>query len=282
MKIAQLSIALELLKNNSLKEVKNVIDMGTKTLRVKYDDLEYLFKQTDIDFDEKKFSFLKKFPKGNRRTTKLFWESIGVKKYNCIDINKAKDSIYADLNLPFVDNKHISNYDLVCDFGNNEHIFNVGEAYRTMYNLCKKNGYIWISQSVYGGNGFFNFDSSFFEHFAASNNLSIIYSAYLVNLPDYKQFPIPLNKDLFETLNLNKISNIDITYLFRKKTNNEFKIGYQYNVDTNDYYSLHFLNNYYPPEKIYIKDKSLKQRIKLARNGDKESIQWCRDLNIKY
>ena len=282
MKIAQLSIALELLKNNSLENVNNVIDMGTKSLRVKYNDLEYLFKQTNINFDKKKFSFLKKFPKGNRKSTKLFWESIGVKEYKCIDINKEKDSIYADLNNPFLNREHISKYDLVCDFGNNEHVFNVGEAYKTMYNLCKKNGYIWINQSVYGGNGFFNFESSFFENFAATNDLSVIYSAYLVNLPNYKQFPIPLNKDLFDSLNLNKISNIDITYVFRKNTNNKFKIGYQYNIDTKDYYSIHFLNYLFPPEKIYIKNKSLIQRKKLAKKGDEESIQWCRDLNIKY
>ena len=111
MKIAQLSIALELLKNNSLENVNNVIDMGTKSLRVKYNDLEYLFKQTNINFDKKKFSFLKKFPKGNRKSTKLFWESIGVKEYKCIDINKEKDSIYADLNNPFLNREHISKYD---------------------------------------------------------------------------------------------------------------------------------------------------------------------------
>ena len=40
MKIAQLSIALELLKNNSLENVNNLIDLGTKSLRVKYNDLE--------------------------------------------------------------------------------------------------------------------------------------------------------------------------------------------------------------------------------------------------
>ena len=39
-------------------------------------------------------------------------------------------------------------------FGNNEHVFNVGEAYKTMFKLTKKNGLIWIRQSVYNGNGF--------------------------------------------------------------------------------------------------------------------------------
>ena len=41
--------------------------------------------------------------------------------------------------------------------------------------LCKKNGYMWIYQSVNNGNGFFNFDISFFEGFAAANKLGIVY-----------------------------------------------------------------------------------------------------------
>ena len=101
-------------------------------------------------------------------------------------------------------------------------------------------------------------------------------------MPDYKQFLIPANKDLLDTLNLNKINNLDITYIFKKKTNNNFNYGYQYNVDTKDHYNIMYFNTYYPPEKIYIKNKSLLNLKKLARKGDKESIQWCRDLNIKY
>ena len=80
------------------------------------------------------------------------------------------------------------------DFGNNEHVFNVGEAYRTMYNLTKKDGFIWIFQSVFGGNGFFNFDASFFEGYAAANNLSIVHSCYLIYPSEYEQIVVPCNK----------------------------------------------------------------------------------------
>lgn len=282
MKIAQLSLAVELFKNKTFKNVKSVIDMGTKSLRVKYLDLENLFNQSGIEFDKKKFSFLKKFPKGDRKSTKLFWSSLGIDKYNCMDINKEKGSIFADLNFPFTDNKMFSKFDMVCDFGNNEHVFNVGEAYKTMYNLCSKNGFIWINQSVYGGNGFFNFDLSFFENFAAANKLSIIHSSYLVNLKNYEQFMLPANKSLLEVINLNKVNNIDIMYLFRKTTNDKFNIAYQYNLNTKDHYKILFYNNYHPPEKIYIQSKTIVEIKKLAKKGDIESINWCRDLNIKF
>ena len=90
MKIGLLSLAVELKKNGVFKDVNNIMDMGTKTLRVHYDDLKYLFDQSGIKFNTKKYSFLKKFPKGKRVSNKLFWEDIGIKKYNCLDINEEK------------------------------------------------------------------------------------------------------------------------------------------------------------------------------------------------
>ena len=282
MKIAQLSLAVELFKNQTFKKVKSVADMGTKTLRVKYDDLEYLFLQGGIHFDKSKFSFLKKLPKGDRKSTKLFWQSLGINNYSCLDINKEKDSIYIDLNFPLTDKKLFSKFDLVCDFGNNEHVFNVGEAYKTMYNLCSKDGFIWVNQSLFNGNGFFNFDVSFFENFAAANKLSIVHSAYLVNLKDYEQFMIPANKSLLKAINLNKVNNIDTTYVFRKTTNDEFNIAYQFNLNSKDHHKVLFYSNYHPPERIYIQSKKLEEIKKLAKKGDTDSINWCRDLNIKF
>ena len=107
MKNGLLNIAVELKKTGVFKSVNNIIDMGTKTLRIHYDELEYLFNQANIKFNSNKFKFLKNFPKGKRKSTKLFWEELGIKNYNCLDINKEKDSIYCDLNLPFNDKKHI-------------------------------------------------------------------------------------------------------------------------------------------------------------------------------
>jgi pimeloyl-ACP methyl ester carboxylesterase len=87
MKISQLSLAVELFKNQTFKKVKSVADMGTKTLRVKYDDLEYLFLQGGIHFDKSKFSFLKKSNSINDEYTEWAWNNL----------HKSKDDfIYAD------------------------------------------------------------------------------------------------------------------------------------------------------------------------------------------
>jgi len=276
-KIGLLNLAIELIKNQTFKDVKSVMDMGNKSLRVHYDDLKYLYDQTNIKFDSNKFNFLKKFPKGNRRSMRLFWESLGITNYKSIDINNRDGSIFFDLNLPFNEKKHIGKYDLVIDIGNNEHIFNVGEAYKTMFNLCRKNGFLWIFQAVYNGNGFFQFDIPFFEGLALANKLGVVYSAYVIGTSDYDQYLIPASKDLFNTLDLTKIKTVDITYILRKQTTNDFKFFYQYNLKKKSkFYKISFLSKRFPPERYYIPSKSIEDIVTEAKKKKKDSLEWIR------
>ena len=283
MKIGLINIALELFKNKKFNNVKNVVDMGSKELRVSFDKLKNSYNQAGLKFNEKKFSILKKFPKGKRISTKNFWMDMGIREYKSFDINKSHDSIFFDLNYPMEKKNYFNKFDLVADFGNNEHVFNIGESYRTLYNLCKKNGYIWIFQAVYKGNGYFNFDQSFFEGYAAANNLSVVHSCYIVNIDEYNQAIIPCDKNLYEVINKDKVFNINISYIFKKKTNKEFKYYYQYNLDKKDSpYLVSFFNNSYPPEKMYIPTKTKNEYKKLARKGNREAIIWLRSIGEKY
>ena len=78
-------------------------------------------------------------------------------------------------------------------------MFNIAEAFRTMHRLCKPGGIIVIMQAVYGGNGYYNFDLSFFEGMAAANNYRILFSLYTVFTlasKGGKQFHIPMSRDL--------------------------------------------------------------------------------------
>jgi len=285
MKIGLINIALQLYKLNKFNKLSNILDMGSKELRVTYTDLENAFKSANIDFNKKKFNVLKNFPSGKRISTKNFWEELNIKKHYSLDINKQHNSFFQDLNYPIdkKNKKYLSKFDLITDFGNNEHVFNIGEAYKTMYDLCKPGGFIWIFQSVYNGNGFYNFDQSFFETFAATNDLSIVYSCYLVHINEYDQFVIPCNKDLFNSFDLAKIKNISISYIYRKQSSKKFKYPYQYNVrNRNEIFNLNFINKEVIPEKIYVPTKKISDLIKLAKKGDIASINWLRAIGKKF
>ena len=152
-----------------------------------------------------------------------------------------------------------------------------------MYNLTKKDGFIWIFQSVFGGNGFFNFDASFFEGYAAANNLSIVHSCYLIYPSEYEQIVVPCNKNLFNTFDLTKVKGVDISYVFRKKKNKKFNFHYQFGLNNNqNKYSVNFINSEYPPEKLYIPTKTIQELKKKAKKGHKISIDWLRSTGIKY
>ena len=280
MKICYITLALELKKRGIFKNIHEVYDLGTKELRISFSDLKKKFEEYDIKFNARKFKELKKFPKGNRISTKFFWENIGFKNYYCSDINNEKKTKFLDLNFKSTFKKQ---YQLVNDFGNNEHVFNVTQSYENMYNLCKKNGYMWTVQSFYNGNGFFNFDPSYFEGMAAANNLSIIHSALVVNQEPYKQYFIPCDKDLLKSIDLNSIINIDMTFIFKKKTNDKFKFFYQYNFN-NKYkpFKMTFDHFEHYSEKLYIPSKSTKELKLLAKKGDKVSINWLRANKIKF
>ena len=100
MKIGLINLALTLYKNGVFSDVKSLMDMGTKELRVSFNDLKYSLDQANIKIKNNKFNILKKFPKGKRISTENLWSLLNIKNYQCIDINKSNKSIYLDLNYP--------------------------------------------------------------------------------------------------------------------------------------------------------------------------------------
>ncbi|MBI3252243.1 MAG: hypothetical protein HYZ52_02840 [Candidatus Omnitrophica bacterium] len=120
------------------------------------------------------------WPAQPRCSSRVFYRFLGFQKYNCVDLNQEHGAVSLDLNHPLQDSSLFSQFDLVTDHGCNEHVFNTGEAYRTMHRLCKPGGIILIDQSVWEGNGYYLYDLSFFEGLAAANSYKIIYSGYVV------------------------------------------------------------------------------------------------------
>ena len=98
-------------------------------------------------------------------------EEFGFKETHRLDIEKLsrdnkkdeENCFIADLNYPVNEQLNLNQYDLVTDFGNNEHPFNVAESYRSMHSLTKQNGYMFVAQNYINGNGFYNFDFPFLK-----------------------------------------------------------------------------------------------------------------------
>jgi hypothetical protein len=256
-------LALELYKNNYIKDLESVIDMGDQDVHADYNLLSKELNFLNKNELEKRFTRSKFFPERPRVSSSTFWHSLGFKICDRLDINKTDrekddichDFLQMDLNYPLEDQitEH-KKYDLVTDFGNNEHPFDVAEAYKTMHKLCKKSGLMFIHQNIYGGNGFYNFDVSVFESIAAVNNYSILYSAYTVDIKN-KYFSLPIDKDLLNTIDFSKIGELGVFYLFKKNEDNNFIVPYQdsgKNLENKEYFSNVINKDNLMPSRTYL------------------------------
>ena len=231
--IAAVQNTLELSKLGLLEGINKIVEMGSQELHLTALDLEEMIKMAGLNnFQKNKFPDIDNWPNSPRCSAKSFYQFLGIKEYVSIDMNKEHGSISLDFNLPLEDTSLYSQFDLVTDHGACEHAFNIAETYRTMHRLCKPNGLIVIAQSLWGGNGYFLYDESFFDGIAAANNYKIIFNSYVIatgsktpNGSD-NQFHIPLNRDLLKTIDLSK-ANIGVYVVLQKQDKSDFKFPYQ-------------------------------------------------------
>lgn len=152
-------------------------------------------------------------------------------------MNEQNNSIPLDYNEPLEDESLFNKFDIVTDLGSIEHAFNVAEGYRTMHKLCNVNGLIIIDQSLNYGNGYYLYNTRFFEGIAIANNYKIIYKSYILTLPTKTengtnhQFHVPANSNLLKAIDGRAIK-INTFGIFQKLNHDNFKLPYQ-----NDYVS---------------------------------------------
>ena len=234
--IASVQNILELYNLGYLKNSKSIMEIGSQEIQMHKEDLKQLFDNAGLKSDlVDKYPNMNNWPERPFCTSKYFYESLGIKEYQCMDINGDHGAIVHDLNKPFEDKSKFNKFDIVTDQGSCEHVFNIAECYRTMHNLTKPGGLIIIAQAVWKGNGYFKFDDSFFEGIAAANSYKVIYNSYVLssinktktmNGSDY-EFHIPRNRELFNVLDFSKLEGLGIYGVLQKTKEDEFKIPYQ-------------------------------------------------------
>jgi hypothetical protein len=272
--IVQLSA--DLYQKGFFKNLKSVLDMGDQDINVNFEQLKKnLFFLNLKNFDQY-FEAAKFYPRRPRVSSSSFWKLLGFDKTDRLDLikldrakNDPLDNFFkVDLNFPIEKQVEIAQYDLVTDFGNNEHPFDVVESYKSMHKICKKNGFLLIQQALIGGNGFYNFDISFFENIAAVNNYSIVYSSLLF-IKKNNFFSTPVDRSYYNMVNLNNIDGVEVVYIFKKNSDKQFVYPYQgsgKSISNNEYYINKFHTENLFPSRTYLpksyNDLSLKTLIK--------------------
>lgn len=101
-----------------------------------------------------------------------FWEMLGVKKLTTIDVSRYEGATHIhDMNLPIpIEWKEA--YDVVCDVGTLEHIFNFPVAIRNCMEMVKCGGHLFLHTSANNdfGHGFYQFSPELFFRVLSPEN----------------------------------------------------------------------------------------------------------------
>lgn len=224
------SLLSTLYNNDLLKETKSVVEIGAQDINHHHqsfvDDFPHIIptKMRNIDFPKYK-------------NPKEMYQSIGIEKYESIDVNAHADSKPFDLNENlFSQYSYKEKFDLVTNFGTTEHIFNQFEVFRNMHNLCKVNGLIIGIVPMQGSldHGFFNYQPILFEHLALANNYEMNLFWTVATHKFYTHNILPYDKKFIDKfryyVKLNIIDYIphqneeQIGYVFKKIKKDDFKL----------------------------------------------------------
>ncbi len=223
----------DLWQRGIFESIDSVCESGSQELNMTAKEFHGIVQAHGLsDYDRQDFALLDKFPGTPRESARKLYQLLGAQNYTCLDLNKEHGAIGHDLNTPFDDRSKWEQFDLVTDFGCNEHCFNVMEAYRTLHRLLKPGGYMVICQPRYAEtNGYYLMDESFYEGLAAANGYKIVQAQYVTTelnraREEREQFLIPLSRDLLRIIDLNAVK-ISIIYCLQKVSSEDFVIPYQ-------------------------------------------------------
>ena len=251
------------------KSYNSVIDMGDQNFGPKINteglrEINNLFSKNSINL-EKKIEEYEKNYNNNFLSSSFFWKILGFKNLDRLDmffedrnmdIDPVTNKFTHDLNFKVENNKLKGQYDLVTDFGNNEHAFNVSNAVQTMHELSRKDGVMIIKQQIFNSNGFYNFTLDFFENLAAYNDYEINFSRLIFEFKGGERIYTSTNIKNFDHINQNNLKEIDVIYIFRKTKNEEFRIPYQRikppKAKNLPIYEYNFHGKSYPFEREYV------------------------------
>lgn len=101
----------------------------------------------------------------------------GLEEYAAIDLIDPQADYIHDFNREYAPPRQ---FDVVTNFGTVEHIFNVGEGFRTLHRLTAPGGVMLHILPTYGGyyHGFYNIHSVVFRSLAAANQYELLNMSY--------------------------------------------------------------------------------------------------------
>ena len=180
-----------------------------------------------------------------------FYGLLGIDDYNSMDYGDSSATLKHNLNLPLETDLR---FDVVADFGTLEHVFNIGEGFRTVHNLLPRGGVALHQLPTYGGyyHGFYNINSVMYRSLIHANDYEVIDFLYVhdVQLEDDRAGKALTPR--FEDISRSEVRRQTIKFLFnyfrsltssRERTSSQIFLAYRKTGDQPFAYP-HQINKY--------------------------------------
>jgi SAM-dependent methyltransferase len=109
-----------------------------------------------------------------------FYALFGLQEYASLDAQDERADYKLDLNVPVSD---LPEFDVVTNFGTTEHVFNVGEAFKTIHELTRPGGVSLhaIPSFAFINHGFYNVHPNAIIEMARANGYELLNFSYVDN-----------------------------------------------------------------------------------------------------
>jgi SAM-dependent methyltransferase len=151
----------------------NILQLGKQDIQFSIDDLsDIMGVETITELENRKLSDIS------------FFKSLGFDMIKSADYSKYEGADYLlDLNIPTIASSSsppLAGFDVIFDGGTLEHIFNVPQALKNIFDLLSENGVIIhnVGSSNYVDHGFYSFSPTFFWDFYTQNGFEVLISYY--------------------------------------------------------------------------------------------------------
>lgn len=146
----------------------------------------------DCDFQVNKIYKDKDFIKGAQI---FFYKSLGLDNYHSFDIADTTSSTKVDLNEPL--RNFNKKFDIITNFGTAEHVFNIGQVFKTIDELISDNGLVLHILPTFGdiNHGFWNIHPTVYYDLSRKNNYEILDFRYVDHSDTYREH-ISSNKEI--------------------------------------------------------------------------------------
>ena len=146
----------------------------------------------------------------------IWWKAfVQPKSLTAIDFNGTEKALKIDLNHPI---SLPQKYGLVTNFGTAEHVFNIGQVFKSIHEVTLPGGLMIHGLPFLGWieHGFYNVNPTCYWDLADANNYSVFICVY-AELNPAKMIQLETRDQIFELLNNGEINENSLIYtIFRK------------------------------------------------------------------